>query len=111
MRTDNAIRHFIRRPHSFLLIGVFLFAAAVLAVPFYSANSSSLAASKQIYAFSEAQANRTPIDRLSTSNPAKVRWGLGLRSVLRIAQPLTETIDTYAADCTTPRTTFYAGET
>src|SRR5438105_9568466 len=42
MKTENAAHYVLRRLNPFILIGVFIILAAVVAVPFYTARSRSL---------------------------------------------------------------------
>lgn len=103
MRTHNATPFVALRLKPFVLIGVFLMMIAVVAAPFYSAQSSALTEK------SSAKANTRPaLTGLEWFNVSK---SATIGSFLSVPRPLAETISTFASDCTTPRTTFYVGET
>jgi hypothetical protein len=93
-------------PNSFarfytILVGIF--AAAVLAVPSYSVVSGSLAANMR----PEAPAN-SPSAPVADNNSTVKFSSLLLSSIAPV--PLAETIEIYASDCSTPKTTFSLGE-
>src|SRR2546425_77000 len=107
MTTENAPRYFIKRPHSFLLIGVFLLLAAVLAGSFYSAESSSLG---------RGSSEAVPSERLAKVSPgATANFGFASPSslfepLLPLPQSTSESISTFADDCTTPKSDFFLGD-
>src|SRR5688572_7638 len=81
------------------------FAVAILAVPTYSVVSGALAVNAR-------QDNvSTNVSKVVAPNSNKVLRNLNLLSRLSAAVPLVETIATYAADCSTPKTSFTLGET
>lgn len=110
MRTKNNPRYPFRL-NSLVLVGVFLVAVTVLVVPFYSAQSSSAPApgSSQPLAPVGAPAKLGQINTLLASTSA----ALAPSSILPLPVPgsFQETIETFAADCMTPRTSFVIGET
>ena len=101
MRATNAASFVTLRLRTLILGGVFLIMAAVVAAPFYSVRSSSLA--------EKASANTRPAT--AGLEPSKASKAGAVGFLLSVPTSLAETISTFAADCTTPRTTFYLGET
>ena len=112
MKNGKARRLGTRHSH-LILFGVFMIAAAVVAVPVYSVRSSSLpTGSSQARVPSEARARVGQIDSLTTSNPTVFApWSARFRSLLPVPTSSPETINTFASDCTTPKTSFVLGET
>ncbi len=113
MKTENAKRPAAWPNYYFILIGVFLMAAAILAVPFYSASSSSLASDKA-----------AAISPLVTPSLARTssRWANytgGLSSYQPFAPLVPQagaediaTFDFQGGNCTTtPRSQFTTGDT
>lgn len=99
MNTRNMPR-FVTRLNSLIFVGVFIL-AAVAAVPLYSANSSSLPTAAEPGSVGEVNA-------LKASNSTKLAPSA---LSLPLPQPPSETIATYASDCTTSKTNFVVGET
>ena len=87
-----------------MLIGVFTLVAAVVAVPLNSVRSSSLLKTRS--AFPQARGDSRQINGSNSTVPEG--WS---PTFLPVPQPLAETITTFAADCITPRTNFFVGET
>jgi uncharacterized repeat protein (TIGR01451 family) len=106
MKSENKPRYVVRL-NSLALLGVFLLTAAVLAVPFYSAQSSS----PQRGALSGEPSNPSRSGSLTASNFKPGPWSDRFRSLLPIPQSSPETIQTYAQDCSTPKDVFQLGET
>ena len=106
MKSENKPRY-VTRLNSLVLVGVFLFTAAVLAVPFYSAQSSS----PQPGALSSERSNPSRSGSLSASNFKLRPWSDRFRSLLPVPQSSPETIQTFAQDCSTTKTVFQLGET
>lgn len=107
MRTENVLQHSIKRPFRLVLVGVFIFAAAALALPLYTAQSSShsTGASRETTRVKVGE-----IGPIAATNSTIAGWW---SSVLRlpVAGSSAEAIATFASDCTTPRTAFILGET
>jgi hypothetical protein len=102
-------------PHRFLLliVGVFIVAAAVVAVPVYSvrSNSSPTERSRDSKS-SEAPTKQSQLDLLAALRSESVSsWSSNFRSLLPVPQATPDPIATYSADCTTPKTTFVLGDT
>ncbi len=107
MRTENTRQHVTMRLNILILVGVFIIVGAVVAVPVYSVRSSSLPIGS-----SQARAKVSQISVLPALNSNGARWSSAtLRSVLPVPTSSPETIETYASDCTTPKTAFVLGET
>src|SRR6266849_3570683 len=108
MKTENAAHYVVRCLNPFILIGVFMILAAAVAVPVYSVRSAPTGLS-QVSGASEKVSRVGSIADLNRtfSAPSFSR----LRSLLPIPQSAQETIATFAADCATPRATFFLGET
>jgi uncharacterized repeat protein (TIGR01451 family) len=109
MKNRSRRRHLMRLSSVFL-VSVFILAAAVLAVPFYSATAT----------FSPTGALQANLPAKASANTHQLRFPLsglnGLerspsRSFSPIAPPGPETIATYLADCTTPAQHFTTGDT
>ena len=110
MRTKTAARSFIKRPQSLVLMGVFLFVVAVVAVPFYSVRSSSMSQIQDSSATTVAAAGATTQGTFVDSNfgsPFSSRLGFFAMT----PQSGSVTVATYAADCTTARTVFHPNDT
>jgi len=111
MRTENATQHFLKRPHSLVLIGVFIFLAAVVTVPLYSVKSSSLRTSSSKLNGPSGQSTRaSQLSSMASSSSSRTSWSSAF-SLLPIPESSPETIQTFASDCTTPKSTFVLGET
>ena len=96
MKTLNHGRHFTHL-RSLILISTFMIAVAAMAVPFYSVRSKTL-----------PTAGRSSANVLSKM-PAKALHGPTWASTLSL--PVAgETIEVFAADCSTPKTEFNLGE-
>src|SRR5438132_8034153 len=116
MRTENATRHFIKRPQypSLVLIGVFMFVVTAMAVPFYSVRSTSLpiSSASQASVPSVGYAKAGWVRSLTVLKPAVfAARSVESGSLLPLPAPSPETINTFASDCTTPKTSFILGET
>ncbi len=106
MKTGIATQRFLTRLNSFILVGVFIVLAAVVAVPFYSARSSSLPGAKALASTTGTTAS------MATSNPRVAPWPSIFNPLLPAPQPSAEGIATYlASDCSTPKSDFDLGET
>src|SRR5437879_8219718 len=113
MKTENAKRPAAWPNYYFILIGVFLMAAAILAVPFYSASSSSLASDKGA-AISPLV---TPSLARTSSRWANYVGGLSSYQPFPTLMPQSgaesiATFDFQSGNCTTtPRSQFTTGDT
>jgi uncharacterized repeat protein (TIGR01451 family) len=112
MKNGNR-RPYLMRLSSVFLISAFFLAVAVLAVPFYSARSSSLPEGRS----SKPRANsRGPAKVAKTasrvvSNPAiSPAWLSAFTPLLPTPPPAAEGIATFADDCSTPKSDFNLGE-
>jgi len=112
MRTGNTPKYGFTRINPILLIGVFIIAVAVLAVPIYSVHSSSLpiGASKASVP-SGPPAKVSQIGSLSANSIIHGSWSSTIDSLLPVPLPSPETVEILAADCETPKTEFFLGET
>jgi len=99
MRTRHT-QHPKMRLNYVIFFGVFLMVALVVAVPFYSAGSSSA----QVAAKTTSAIQPSLLNTLRMANRS-------VSSMLLAPSPVAETIATYAADCTTPKSSFSLGET
>ncbi len=99
----NSHKYVAKRQNGLILSGVLLMVAAALAVPIYSVRSSSRAPQKSAPVTS-SQIPRAKQKQLSRS-------ALFAPSILNTMLPAGETITTYAANCTTPKSSFNLGET
>jgi hypothetical protein len=103
MKTGTAPQRFLTRLNSSILAGVFIILAAVVAVPFYKARSSSLPGVKAL----ESSTGTT-----ASSNPTVVPWSSIFMPFSPEPQPFVESIATYdGATCSTPQTDFQITET
>src|SRR5437762_5015963 len=109
MRPANAAQLKIR-PLSIMLIGVLILAVAGLAVPFHTAHSSSSGTVVPAHPISFGTAIKEPEMR-SRQEFGFAFFGSPLPSVLPIPQASSEMIETFASDCTTPKTDFDLGAT
>ena len=113
MKTENAAHYIVRRLNSFTLIGVFIILAAVVAVPFYTARSSSLPARRnsQTAANSGAPARKDRTASSAASGPAILApWSSIFKPFLPAPQPFAEGIATFNSDCITPQSDFFLGD-
>ena len=113
MKTENAAHYIVRRLNSFTLIGVFIILAAVVAVPFYTARSSSLPARRnsQTAANSGAPARKDRTAPSAASGPAILApWSSIFKPFLPAPQPFAEGIATFNSDCITPQSDFFLGD-
>lgn len=104
MPTATPPRNVLRRVFSFLLIGVFVMVAAVLAVPVYSVHSTS----------DSIGSLQTTIASRSTAKTSQLNLLPNLSAnvdFLPIPTDSPEVIATFAQDCTTPKTVFQLGDT
>ena len=108
MRTERVIKHFTKRPQFVLLIGVFLLGAAAVAVPFHSAQSSSLS---QPSSAPSMPAGASKIVGSSRESNLKSRLP-GLFTFLSpVSSSASTTVDTFASDCSTAKTVFNVQDT
>src|SRR2546425_6159065 len=98
MRTENA-QHPKARLNYFIFFGVFIMVAVVVAVPFYSAGSSSA----QV-AIATSAKQPSLLNTLRMANRP-------VSSMFLTPSQQPETIATFAANCTTPQSSFTLGET
>jgi uncharacterized repeat protein (TIGR01451 family) len=113
MKPANAPQRFVTRLNSFILIGVFVILAAVVAVPVYSAHSGSVPAERSSESLVAAggPASISQVNPLFASAIKPLSgWSSTSPQPLPVPQPA-ETIATYASDCTTSKTNFVVGET
>ncbi len=104
MKIEKNRRQNLIRPAT--LVGVLIIVAAAVIVPFYSISASSSTAR----VIGNARSAAVNAGRLGSS--ALVPAGIGPWSRTSfLAAPATGTIAIFAADCTTPKTTFTLGET
>src|SRR5437016_4606956 len=107
MKKQTQRRSIATRRHSLILFGVFAVAAAAVTLPLYSVRSSpARPGAASAYAGTKAMQSGQ-IGSLSAN-------GLGpssLRTLLSAPQASSETIETFASDCTTPQTDFNLGAT
>jgi uncharacterized repeat protein (TIGR01451 family) len=112
MTTRETTRAIVKSRNPFALIGVFLLVAVVMAVPFYSARSSSLSrgysqpSSKSGTAAKLAKTGSRAVSSPATINP----WSSPFVLVGPAPQPFAEGIATFASDCTTPQSDFFLGD-
>ena len=109
MKTENAAPRFVTRLNSLILVGVFIILAAVVAVPVYSARSGSVPAARSSQSMVAAGGPAT----ISRVNPVPASNTAPCRRVRHCLSPnhSSETIATYASDCTTSKTNFVVGDT
>ena len=110
MKTENAAHYVVRRLNPFILIGVFIILAAVVAVPFYTARSSSLP-TPGAKSGTPAKIGKTASH--ATSGPTILApWSSIFKPLLPAPQPFAEGIATFldGATCTTPQTDFNLGD-
>ncbi len=114
MKTGIAPQRFLSRVNSSILVGVFIILAAVVAVPFYTARSSSLP-NDPAEAKVPFGARGSEVGSLK-GNPTIVGWsstladptdGLIAPAGFSLVDP---PLATYKADCTTPQSTFTLGD-
>jgi HYR domain len=83
-----------------------------LVASIFYAGSSASSANGVLKSERSEQSSKTPAVRSLLSGPASLnRIDNSMRSFLPVPQPFAETIQTFAQDCSTPKTTFLAGET
>src|SRR5436190_13623002 len=95
MRNANARPSLSRYQFAFILVSAVGLASAIVAAPVYSARLG-------LFSSGKVQPGSVRERVTSTSKATKA---------VSFAQPVPETIATYASDCTTARSTFYLGET
>jgi uncharacterized repeat protein (TIGR01451 family) len=107
MKTGNVPRRFVTRFNSLILVGVFMILAAVVAVPFHTARSSSLPngpALARVPSGATARGNGS----LTVSNPTVVGpWA----STFSLPVMSSATVAIFASNCSTPQTVFHPGDT
>lgn len=89
--------------------GLIILVFALLTLPFYSVFSHSIRTEvndRRLGRVEKASSNSTSLLRLPSPNRIVERFWLG-----NLNNAMVETIETFAADCTTPRTSFTLGET
>src|SRR3989442_10801015 len=113
MRTENATQHFIRRPQSLVLVGVFVFLAAAVAVPFYSVRSSSLrTTSSKLNVPSGQSVRASELRSVASSNINQTSLSSTFASLLPIPQATPPPVATYdGATCSVPQSDFFLGDT
>src|ERR1043165_8811220 len=104
MKNNNARPRVLTRRNALFIIFALSIASAIVVVPVYSARSVLAGKSSRLGEPASSAASRLT-SSLKRSGRASVMSPFGL------SQPASETIATFAADCTTARTTFYVGET
>src|SRR6266446_428062 len=113
MKTGIVPQRVLTRLNSSILVGVFMILAAVVAVPFYTARSSSLPTRdySQPGAKSGTVAKTSRAGSRSVSSPATLGSLSSLFTSLRPApQPFVEGIATFNSDCITPQSDFFLGD-
>lgn len=108
MTTRETSRTIRKIRSSFALIGVFLIMAAVVAVPLYSARSSSLSRGSQASTKSGTPAKPGNVASRAVSGVASLDPGSSLFAPA--PAPFAEGIATFASDCTTPQSDFNLGD-
>ena len=95
------------------ILGVFIVAAAVVAVPVYSVRSnSSLTEPSRSSKLSGAPAKQSQPNLLTASHSASLpSWSSAVLSLAPVPQAQVESITTYNTDCITPQSDFNLGET
>jgi hypothetical protein len=111
MKARTAIQYAVTRPNSLILAGAFIIVAAVVAVPFYSASSSSLPTGT-LGASVPAEATRKvgQVSSLTANSTILARWSSTFWPLLPTPPPSPEGIAAYASDCVTPKTDFILGD-
>lgn len=110
MRTDNVFRNLIIRTHSLVLIGVFMLLAVAVAVPFYSAQSSSL--SPRDVSSGTSLSAATATTQGSMAGSAFKSMHLASSIFFPTVPPSgSASVATFAADCSTPQTLFHPNDT
>jgi uncharacterized repeat protein (TIGR01451 family) len=112
MKNRSHGRHFARQ-NSLIFLSIFFIAVTVVAVPFYSARSSSLPAgrSSQPRANSGGPAKVAKTTSHVVSNPAiSPAWLSVFTPLLPTPPPAAEGIATFADDCSTPKSDFFLGD-
>src|SRR5436853_651033 len=105
MRTDNVVRHFIKRPHTFVLIGVFAVLATLLASEFLATSSAQRGEKILRDALSTTQPNRGADSFQTAAKPVNEKIQRFLRvapSIFPLSAPLVpqagpESINTYTS--------------
>ena len=113
MKTGIAPQRVLTRLNSSILVGVFMILAAVVAVPFYTARSSSLPTRdySQPGAKSGTVAKISRAGLRSVSSPATLgSWSSLFTSLRPAPQPFVEGIATFNSDCVTPQSDFFLGD-
>ncbi|PYS31712.1 MAG: hypothetical protein DMF75_14025, partial [Acidobacteria bacterium] len=118
MRTDNAVRHFMKRPNCFVLIGVFAVLATLLASEFLATSSAQRREKSSREALSTT-ANRGADSSGTATKPVNEeiqRFLSAAPSIFPLSAPLVpqagpESIDTYLSNCTTAEVRFTTGDT
>lgn len=116
MKTEKVPQRFVTRLNSLIFIGVFVILAAVVAVPFSTARSSSLPNGPS-QASVAPRSLASEIGSLRASNSTRVGPGSSRLANLAegsILSPMVSLVDpplaTYKADCTTAQSTFALGD-
>src|SRR5438105_4846364 len=107
MKSRNTVRPTVKHLRALTIIASLAIVAAITAAPFYSAQSSSLVAPSAAVLRnpSEAAARPSRLGSLISSNSTN------RLSLFTVPPPSPETIQTFAADCITPKTDFDLGAT
>src|SRR2546423_6126695 len=104
MKTASCRRFLMPARFNYLIfIGIFALALVVIAVPIHSAHSNSL--ERRVM---PGPISITPVARIDSG---KVHWSRSFGLPLSAPPVISETIETFASDCTTPKTDFDLGQT
>src|SRR5713101_3368140 len=106
MKTGNVPQRLVTRLNSLILVGVFIILAAVVAVPFFTARSSSLPARRN----SQPGANSGGPAKTGKTASIPAPWSSVFVPLLRTPQPFAEGIATFNSDCVTPQSDFFLGD-
>jgi uncharacterized repeat protein (TIGR01451 family) len=102
MKTPTSRRSSIKRSYS-VILGVFVLGVAVLAVPLYSANSSSRTP--------KVNPVRPTVEAKAKNLAANNLLAFGWLSAVGLPAMTGENVELFAADCATPKSAFTLGET
>jgi hypothetical protein len=111
---DNTARIIQRSSADILLrLGAIMILAGLLISSFYSSSSASKSAPAKANSASSVAENALPSSAgiLSLTERSLPAAKMAFNPVLMPAPPIGETIETFAGDCTTPKTSFAVGDT
>src|ERR1041384_6034619 len=104
MKIENARPRVLTRRNALFIVFALSIASAIIVVPVYSARSALAEKGSRLGKAAGSAASRSTTSSMRSGRSSAI-------SPFRLFPPATAAITTFAADCTTARSTFYLGET